>query len=147
MVKTIILLKKHARIALKTEVVLSNTLRLHMKHQQQNRYLQLYYCQKKLQLYYCQKKQSRKFENFDNKDYETSILNCVKKSIMTTTSSSKKNEKHVSQSKSKVIDSMGSGGKRERVMEMSVMEKNSEGGGKRKKVLNMRTREKSTLVS
>ncbi|CAK8540123.1 unnamed protein product [Lathyrus sativus] len=97
------------------------------------------------------KKRPRALEETDesnfNKDYEASISNPVKKPIMITTSTSEENEKHGCQSESKFTDLVGNNGRREKVINMSVMEKNSESHGKRGKVLNMSTRERYTLVS
>jgi len=92
-------------------------------------------------------------ESTSDEDSETSCSSFVKKTMVTTVSTSMENEKHVSQFEPEVTNSVGSGkrrkvlktskmekkledcGRRGKVLKMSIMEKNLEGFGKRGKVL------------
>jgi len=75
-------------------------------------------------------------EATSDEDFEVSSFSSIKKSTVTTVSTSMENEKRVTRSEPEVTNSVGSG-KRGKVLKMSTMEKNSEDCGRRGKVLKM----------
>jgi len=84
-------------------------------------------------------------ESTSDEDFEVSSFSSIKKSTVTTVSTSMDNEKRVTRSEPEVTNSVGSG-KREKVLKISTMQKNSEDCGRRGKVLKMSIMEKNSEV-